>query len=199
MTSRAPDRNKPPEHEADVIPIRSREVGIEHFLRTSEAEHEIKELYDVFDESPSIVETVHEAVSATMRLEEPNIYSLFLHPESAEGLTRLELVNLYNENPLVRASMLRTNLNHNEGDSEAARAYRDVWRLAMNMVRYEWLRGSYDAEDDKWIDRAGRLGVFKGKFMHMHLQPGFDRHDTVKRQPYPDSPSDELPIRPSTP
>lgn len=142
MAAPHPHEGIPSEHEAQILPMPPRDVGIEHFLRTDQAEREIKELYALFDTSPSIVTSVRDAITITVQREEPNIYSLFLHPESAAGLTRPELTELYSSNLLISSCMRRTNLMRNNGDLDAARAYRDVLRLAMNMVRYEWLHNA---------------------------------------------------------
>lgn len=199
MSAQRHNEGPHPAHEAKILPMPPQEVGIEAFLKTEQAEREVKELYKLFDTSPSIVSAVREAINVTLRDKEPNIYSLFLHPDSAAGLTRPELTALYNDNSFINTCMRKTNLMRMNGDLDAARAYRDVLRLSMNMVRYEWLHDVYDGEDERWLERTTRLGDFQGDVVHMHLQPGFNRQTTVKRPQPPASPSDELPLKPTTP
>lgn len=186
---RGPELSKVPDPELQ---------SIEQFLKTPEAAHEMAELYEVLDDSGAIVKTMRRAINDTIRTDKPNMYNLFLDPQSSEGLTDVELVKLYNQNPLIAACMRRANLKHNSGDLEASQAYRDVLRISMNVVRYEWLNGLHDPLDPAWHDRASRIGEYSGSEKHLHLQPGHNRSTSVP-QPRRSSPSDELPPHPSTP
>lgn len=179
--------------EASRERVRKTDVPIEQFLLSDEGREEMAELYATIDNSGFIIRTLSMKLEDTVRDMvhdfDPSIYSLFLHDDGAQALTRLELIDLYRTNPLINTTLWKSRRKFHEGDFKAQQMYTFGLRVFMNMVRYEWLLRTYDAQDPRWQDRAERLGDFRGSQLHLHLKPGFQRGDIVPRR---HTPSDYL-------
>lgn len=195
------EESTPASNGADVINFeeasrefpRKTDLDVENFLLSEEGRAEMDTLYRTIDESGRIIRTVSmkvgEMIESMVRDEDPDIYSLFIHDDGAKGLTRPELIELYRTNPLINATMRAGRVKHHKGDFQAQEMYTYSLRIFMNMVRYEWLLRTYDPEDERWSDRANRLGDFHGNELHVNLQPGTNRSLIIPRN---NSPSDYL-------
>jgi len=194
-----PDPQGPPskgEQDADILQFtdalvqpREPEFPIEVFLLSDEGRAEMQELYRKVDASGHIIKTLNYEIGEARKHQAKNIYSFFMEDGGAQGLTRPELIDLYQDNPLVNATIHAINRKHHVGDFEAKRLYGFGLRISMNMVRSEWLQNTYDPDDPRWEDRALRLGEFYGNEMHVNLQPGHRRTTVFPRQ---HTPSDYL-------
>lgn len=173
--------------------VRKTDIPVERFLISDEGQQEMAELYSTIDSSGFIIRTLSMKLEDTLHDMahdyDPNIYSLFLHDDGAQALTRLELIELYRTNPLINTTLWKSRRKFHEGDFKAQQLYTFGLRVFMNMVRYEWLLRTYAADDPLWEDRAMRLGDFRGNEMRLHLKPGFQRGDIVPRR---HTPSDYL-------
>jgi len=200
--SEGPENPNPQQRELRAIASPAL-TPIERYLQSpevtglTEGGGKIEALYVLFD-SEDIVHDARAIVAETFRRKEDNILRQLLQPEATEGLTSVELIELYESNPLIQTCMRQSQVKHADGDLEAARAYRLVFQLSMHLVRYEWLNGKYDEIDPIWYSRASRLGVFRGSEKHVHIAPGYDRETRVP-QPRRRTPSDILPDNPLTP
>ena len=191
------DQDPSHDNEADIISFedaarerpRKTDVPVEAFLLSEDGREEMNELYATIDDSDRIVRTLSIEIGETLKNEDPNIYSLFIHDDGAQALTRPELIDLYRANPLINSTIRAVNRKHHSGDFQAKQLYTFGLRIFMNMVRYEWLTRTYDPEDPLWTDRALRLGNFHGSEMHLHLKPGHRRQEIIPRQ---HTPSDYL-------
>ena len=199
MTQRRHNSGQDPPHsgEADVISFenaarerpRKTDVPVELFLLSEDGQAEMDELYETIDGSGRIITTLTMKIGETLKNKDPNIYSLFLHDDGAEALTRPELIDLYRANPLVNAALRAVNRKHHDGDFHAQQLYTLSFRIFMNMVRYEWLKRTYNPDDPRWEERALKLGDLHGPEMHTHLQPGTNRAVIIPRH---NTPSDYL-------
>lgn len=165
---------------------------VEDFLLSEDGKAEMEELYETLDRSGNIARTlVFQLGQARQRLEssdDPTIYALFLHDDGAQGLTRPELIKLYDANPLVNAARRAGHAKRNLGDYQAQALYTFGFRVFMNMVRYEWLTDTYDPDDPIWADRTARLGDVHGREFHRNLPPSHNRPTTIPRN----TPSDYI-------
>lgn len=195
------EHGRPTVDRADVISFekaiherpRKTEVPVELFLLSADGKDEMGGLYETIDASDRIIQALNIEIGETLgdmvRDDDPNIYSLLLHDDGGEALTRLELIDLYRENPLINTTMSASHEKHREKDPQAQQLYALGLRIFMNMVRYEWLTRTYNAADPRWADRAARLGDIKGTELHVYLNPGAKRRVIIPRH---NTPSDYL-------
>lgn len=190
-----------PDADANIIDFREAtrnharhtDVAIEHFLLSDEGRAEMGDVYETVDTSDRIIGALFDKFLDSLQDmqadRDPSIYAHFLHDDGAEALTRLELIPLYDANPLISHTMRMGARKRYDGDYQAQQVYTLALRVFMNMVRYEWLTRTYDGDDPRWMDRAQRLGDFHGSELHLNLQPGTKRTVIIPRR---NSPSDYL-------
>lgn len=199
MTSGSPNNHpdRDPGDEATVIDFenagrehpRKTDVPVEIYLLSDDGRADMEKLFKAVDESGNIIKTLAFQVTETKRRmdqdSDPTIYALLLHDDGAQALTRLELIDLYRNNPLLNATLRAVQRKHHDGDFQAKHLYSYGLRVFMNMVRYEWLMRTYDPDDPMWQDRALRLGDYRSNEMHVNLQPGHDRQTVIQRRHTP--------------
>lgn len=202
------EHDPPPADQADVISFekavrerpRKTEIPVEVYLLGNNGREGMEGLYATVDQSDNIIEALGDQLFETKRrmVETDDdittiVYGIFNHEHGIEGLTRPELTELFRHNPLLDATLAAVQAKHRDKDHLAKHLYTYGFRVFANMVRYEWLLHTYDADDPIWGDRASRLGDFQGTET---TQQGHDHQGAVLRQktPFemPSTPSDYL-------
>ena len=166
--------------EQAAIPWLVARYDIDHFLLDEDGAAEMQQLQMFLDRSPSMVEELHQQLLTTLDNRDPNIISILLGEHDNEGIRRDEINRECFQNQTTLAIIRLINISKHNGDMDAVKAYQDLLRIMLNFIRFDMLLGEYKTDDDKWNDRAVRIGRFSGNVLHMHLGPGV-RNRTVTR------------------
>lgn len=156
---------------------------IDHFLLDKDGAAEIWQLQVLLDQSPSMVEELHQQLLTTLDNRDPNIISILLGEHDNEGIRRDEINRECFQNQTTLSIIRLINISKHNGDMDAVKAYQDLLRITLNLIRFDMLLGEYNADDDKWHDRAMRVGRFSGNVLHMHLGPGVRKRTVTRSSP----------------